>query len=114
MNNEELKKWRAHHTLCPKCREPVESYKTTTGLSPYHDRFKCKECRYLGLAYELLPKSTEADDWYRLHQRCPECGEHAIPTAMGAMNIHGKPFFDDVNTAQCKCGWEGMVYQLVE
>lgn len=115
MNDEKLKIWWSKHSVCPRCRTPIEStYEAAQGITPYHNTFKCTECRYLGLAYELLPKPSEADEWYRMHSRCPECGEVPESTTIGVIHVAGKEFFDDVNTSQCRCGWEGMIYQLVE
>ena len=116
MNEKELEIWWTKHRVCPRCKVPVSTYETTTGISPYHDAFKCNNCRYMGLAYELLPKPSEADTWYKKHTNCPKCHSHRVEcSTIGVIHISGKPFFDDSNTATClDCGWDGMLYQLVE
>ena len=48
-----------------------------------------------------------------LHQNCPECGADLIErTCIGYMIISLESHRDG-NSASCKCGWHGIVHNLV-
>jgi hypothetical protein len=48
------------------------------------------------------------EEYYRLHECCPICGNDCIETTcVGYLNR-------DMNKARCKCGWTGLVDDLVQ
>lgn len=52
--------------------------------------------------------------WKDAHAACPMCGNTSImQTLAGSIWHAGKPYRDDINRAECGCGWLGMVNQLV-
>jgi hypothetical protein len=52
-------------------------------------------------------------EYYADHKRCPKCGGHTGQTLMGYIFRQGEPFRDE-NHADCrKCGWSGIVHDLV-
>lgn len=53
-------------------------------------------------------------EWDFQHAACPKCGStETKQTLIGVPEIEGQ-YQDDINTAECKCGWSGPVRELVQ
>jgi len=54
------------------------------------------------------------DLYYREHKRCPKCGNATLyQNYVGFIERHGV-IYKDMNDASCKCGWRGMVHDLIK
>ena len=52
-------------------------------------------------------------EWDFNHAACPKCGSTEVKrTTIGIPEIDGE-YDDHINTAECGCGWSGMVKELV-
>ena len=53
------------------------------------------------------------EEWINSHKCCPQCGSSDIEVSNMAVTASDDEYRDDINTAKCKCGWKGMVKNLV-
>ncbi len=54
------------------------------------------------------------EEYYLKHKACPVCNNiNLMETYVGYIYYEDKEFKDE-NMAQCKCGWEGLVHNLVK
>lgn len=52
--------------------------------------------------------------WNEAHSCCPDCGNNQLMhTLAGAVHYSDRPYSDDINNAECDCGWNGKVNKLV-
>lgn len=52
-------------------------------------------------------------EWEFAHAACPKCGNtNTKQSYVGVPEIDGQ-YQDDINTAECECGWSGFVNELV-
>ena len=50
----------------------------------------------------------------KLHSACPACGSDSIAVACAGNGFSCLGTAKDSNQAWCKCGWSGIVHDLVE
>lgn len=56
----------------------------------------------------------DIQEWHQVHKCCPECNSKSVSqTLVGCVTVDGV-YDDNINTASCKCGWQGMVKDLVK
>ncbi len=70
----------------------------------------------LVIATEKKPESHPSirQQYDRLHARCPECGQDEIyRTCVGGYFGSSLESWVDENAATCRCGWHGIVHDLV-
>jgi len=52
--------------------------------------------------------------YYAQHRKCPRCGSGVSQTLVGyVMDPDHPEEFKDENDCCCRCGWEGIVHELV-
>ncbi len=84
---------------------------------------KCAYCGEIGHVFdEQCPKYIlihaqavqERKVWNDNHSRCPNCkNDKLIHTLAGPIHIVGEGYVDNINNAECKCGWHGKVSELI-
>lgn len=59
-------------------------------------------------------KRVTRKEWYSEHQACPDCDNTKLMiTLAGVIEDPLRDFEDNINTAECKCGWYGPVKELL-
>ena len=56
------------------------------------------------------------EEYYQGHKFCPKCGNrkaNMFQTCFGFIFYEGEPYKDE-NECECKCGWVGIVDDLIE
>lgn len=59
------------------------------------------------------PKESEFDRYHRMHCVCPKCGGKEIESTTIGYVIHDADTGRDENPAFCRCGWKGIVHDLL-
>lgn len=62
----------------------------------------------------IIPMTDEEVSYYEQHDACPKCGnesDNMLVTSSAGMSSRGWKL--DRNKCWCKCGWEGIVDDLV-
>ena len=55
------------------------------------------------------------EEFHSKHQACPDCNNTKLQhTLVGVIEYDNIDYYDNWNTAQCKCGWRGKVNELLE
>lgn len=70
---------------------------------------------YIPFIHEKGSKEELFHRYYSSHKKCPKCGGTNISqTLMGfVMDANNYDAFKDENKCNCKCGWTGIVHDLI-
>lgn len=63
-----------------------------------------------------MKMESKTQRYYREHKRCPACRNETLRQSYVGFIEDGDDIFKpykDTNKASCKCGWEGIVHDLV-
>lgn len=53
-------------------------------------------------------------EYCKLHRACPSCGSDEVVTTCKGYIIVDVTRFKDENQVKCKCGWRGIVHDLLD
>lgn len=121
-----LKQYYIEHKYCPKCYSSRHESTTMgciqTDPKKYRDRnySYCMDCDWKGRVHSRVPYNTYQGEleyynkqYYNKHRFCPQCGNEEVSrTCVGSLRV--SIVSPDTNKATCKCGWVGIVHDLVQ